>query len=53
MHTELEYDQARPGEILIRLECALIELNKINADVAAIHLDAAITSLCEKHRLTR
>lgn len=53
MHPELEYDEARSGEILIQLESALIKLDEINAKVAATHVDAAITSLCQSYGLSR
>jgi hypothetical protein len=53
MDPELEYDEARSGEILIQLESALINLDKIDAEVAAIHVDAAIVSICKKYGLSR
>jgi hypothetical protein len=50
---QLELDQTQARAIAEKLENILLELDVINANTAAIHIDVAIISVCEKYKLSR
>lgn len=50
---QLKLEQIRARTIADQLENILLDLDAINTNVAAIHIDVAIISLCEKYKLSR
>jgi len=53
MNIELKRDQMRAIMIAEQLERLLADLDSIDAKVPAVHVDVALTSLCEKYKISR
>ena len=53
MNVELKRDQMRAIMIAEQLEKILADLDSIDAKIPAVHVDVALTSLCENYKIPR